>query len=319
MKKIEEFGDIYINYNNHIEKYLHNSENERILKIITYKELLGVILAGCDDDSIDYFYKEGLDRSINKISTISLLTTSYKKNKSKKKLLSYDFSNKNEKTNELVFDIPYFHRDIPEGFSVFCTDEENRLINEYINNKKIKSQEKKEKNKEEYITDEPLPNKTNFICQLCRKRYDNYKEHINSDEHKLKKKLYKNSYIKLSNTFKRIAKENSKLKNKNYNKKNDKMIKTIGNQFSNVSTLFSSQQDINFSNGGIINNENQSYNLRNKKKKEKNEFLIHRIPMKRKRSDDDDFIFDDMYKNLRNRNYGINLGKNDKINFNLCK
>ena len=73
------------------------------------------------------------------------------------------------------------------------------------------------------------------------------------------------------------------------------------------STLFSSQQAFSFSNAGICND---SYNLRNKKKKEKNEFLVHRMPMKRKRSEDDDFIFDEMYKNLRNnRNIGINLGK----------
>lgn len=304
MKKIEEFGDIYINYNNHVEKILHNSDKKEKIKIITYKELLGVILAGCEDYSIDYFYKEGLDKDINKNSTITLLTTSHKKNKIKKKLLYYDFCNLNEKNNELVIDIPYFHRDIPEGFSVFCTDEENRLINDYINNKKIKTEKK---NKEEFITEEPLPNKTNFICQLCRRRYDNYLEHINSEEHSSKKKLYKNSYMTLSNTFKRISKDFSKLKNKNISKKSDKMIKITGNQFSNVSTLFSSQQAFSFSNAGICND---SYNLRNKKKKEKNEFLIHRMPMKRKRSEDDDFIFDEMYKNLRNnKNIGINLGK----------
>ena len=39
---------------------------------------LGVILAGCEDDSIDYFYKEGLDKDINKFYTSLAISSQIK-------------------------------------------------------------------------------------------------------------------------------------------------------------------------------------------------------------------------------------------------
>jgi hypothetical protein len=71
----------------------------------------------------------------------------------------------------------------------------------------------KEKLKEINLMSEPEPSKKNFICQLCRSRFDNYKEHILSETHCKNIKKHKNTFNKLTITFKRIVKSHSCDKN----------------------------------------------------------------------------------------------------------
>ena len=74
------------------------------------------------------------------------------------------------------------------------------------------------------MTSEPEPSKKNFICQLCRSRFDNYRHHIISETHIKNIKKHKNSFNKLSSTFKRIVNNNFKISKENSN------IKSFSNQ-----------------------------------------------------------------------------------------
>ena len=218
LKMLENYGDIYFNDNNHIEVIKHNPKKNKIVKIITFKELL-LELAAFDDKSINYFYDRGLNKDINPEAIISLIINS---SKNKTQLESYDFSYKDDKKN-IFFDIPYFHKNTPEGFSVFCTDEEYGLVLNHVNKKGYKLRQKnkiKNKNKEEPLTSEPEPSKKNYICQLCLVKFNNYKEHINSEEHKRNINENKNAFNNLLMTFKRIS-------DNNFNKSKEKQQKKI--------------------------------------------------------------------------------------------
>ena len=75
--------------------------------------------------SINYFYEQGLSKKINPKSIISLILNN--------KLESYDFSYK--ENDKIIYDIPHYHDNVPEGFSVFCTDEEYNLVLNYVKKK----------------------------------------------------------------------------------------------------------------------------------------------------------------------------------------
>jgi hypothetical protein len=245
LKMIDNYGDIYFNNNNHIEIIKHNSKKNKIIKIITFKELL-LELAAFDNKSINYFIERGLNQNINQEAMISLI---FNTNKNKTQLESYDFSYQDDKKN-VYFDIPYFHHNVPEGFSVFCTDEEYELVINHVNKKGYKLRQKnKNKNKEEMITSEPEPTKKNYICQLCRVQFNNYKEHINSGEHNKNINENKNAFNKLSLTFKRIV-------DNNFNKIKENKGKKI--------VLNSSHLDFQFLSEKIKTKEKSNYNLRNK-------------------------------------------------------
>ena len=252
---IKTFGDIYLNYNNHIEKISHGSSKKNLIKIITYKELL-LELSTFKNKSINYFVEQGLDKNINQKANITLIITT---NRNKTKLESYDFSYKDENKNICV-DIPYYHNNVPDGFSVFCTDEEFELVMNHVNRRNSKSKIK-EKKKEENINSEPEPSKKNFICQLCRSRFDNYKEHIISDTHGKNIKKHKNSFNKLSLTFKRIVSDNFNI-TKDNNSSTNSNSKSFSNSLSNNDII----NFFEFSPENIkkINNK-QNYNLRVKK------------------------------------------------------
>jgi hypothetical protein len=229
LKLIEKYGDIYFNNNNHIEIIRHNSKNNRKVKIITFKELI-LEVAAFDNKSINYFFDRGLSKNINPEAIISLIINT-NSSKNKTQLESYDFSYKDEKKN-IFFDIPYFHKNTPEGFSVFCTDEEYGLVINHVNKKEYKLKQKnknKMKNREEIITSEPEPTKKNYICQLCLIKFDNYKEHINSDEHNKNILENKNAFNKLTSTFKRIVDHNN-----NSIKTKDKLKKIGNNTFKGI-------------------------------------------------------------------------------------
>ena len=192
-----------------MEKISHGSSKKSIIKIITYKELL-MELSSFESKTINYFIERGLNKNTNQRGNIALIITT---NKNKTRLESYDFSFKDE-NKKTCFDIPYYHKDVPEGFSVFCTDEEFDLVIKHVNKRDSKQKIKDEK-KEEAVTSEPQPSKKNFICQLCRSRFDNYKGHIISETHIKNIKKHKNSFNKLSLTFKRIVKNNFNISKEN--------------------------------------------------------------------------------------------------------
>ena len=210
MKMINNFGNIHLAYNNHVEIINHNSNNKNgIIKVITYKELI-IELSSFETKSLNFFIEHGLNKNVNKSASITLILTTMK---NKTKLESYDFSYK-DSNKKIIYDVPYLHKGVPEGFSVFCTDEEFDLVMSYIkkreNNFQKNKMKEKEKLKETNIMSEPEPSKKNFICQLCRSRFDNYKEHILSETHSKNIKKHKNSFNKLSVTFKRITRNNSR-------------------------------------------------------------------------------------------------------------
>ena len=247
LKMIDNFGDIYFNNNNHIEIIKHNSKKKKIIKIITFKELL-LEVAAFDNKSINYFFDRGLDKNINPEAIIALIINT---NKNKIQLESYDFSYKDEKKN-ILFDIPYFHKDVPEGFSVFCTDEEYGLVINHVNKKGYKLRQKnKYKKREEALTSEPEPTKKNYICQLCLVKFNNYKEHINSKEHHKNIIENKINFNKLSMTFKRIVGNNNVDKINEY--KNNKHLLENSTSFG-----------FNILSEKIRNKDKSYYNLRNK-------------------------------------------------------
>ena len=129
--------------------------------------------------------------------------------RNKTKLETYDFSYK-DSNKKIIYDVPYYHKEVPEGFSVFCTDEEFELVMSYIKKKENNFQKnkikEKEKLKEINLMSEPEPSKKNFICQLCRSRFDNYKEHIASETHCKNIKKHKNSQNRNHNNIQKFPK-----------------------------------------------------------------------------------------------------------------
>lgn len=217
MKLIERYGNIYFNCNNNIKKIIHNPQIKERIKVITYKELLFTLAnfknKSSKSNELDYFIEKGLDKNTNPDACISMLIKN-NNNMNITHLESYDFSYKDKK-EKIFYDIPYYHENVPDGFSVFCTDEEYKLVLEYVNKKRKKSKGKNKLtnlNKED-ISSLPEPTKKNYICHLCRVYFNNYKKHINSESHKNMISENKNSYKELSNTFKRIV-QNSQLDDK---------------------------------------------------------------------------------------------------------
>ena len=211
LKLIDKYGNIFFKYNNNIEKIIHNPKIKNPIKAITYKELL-FELANWNNkpiNKLNYFIEQGKKKKTNPEANISMIIKNFT-NENNTHLESYDFSYKDKRGN-IQYDIPYYHENVPEGFSVFCTDEEHKLVLEYVNKKRIKEKDKTKITniKKEDITSAPEPSKKNYICHLCRVFFNNYKKHINSENHKQMILENKNCYKNLSETFKRIVFNNN--------------------------------------------------------------------------------------------------------------
>ena len=88
---------------------------------------------------------------------------------------------------------------------------------------------KKQKDLEiQKLNTEPEPNKKEFICQICKARFDNYLDHIKSSLHERNKSKYLNSFKKIKLTFKRISDYN------NSNKNNNNIIKDRNEKTNNI-------------------------------------------------------------------------------------
>ena len=87
------------------------------------------------------------------------------------RLHSYEFpliEGKNWKEEALTkYDIPQLIKDIPEQFPPFCTTEESCLIKNLYKNSFIK-------NIKEDNIEEPIPNKKNNYCDICKKTFLDY-------------------------------------------------------------------------------------------------------------------------------------------------
>ena len=210
---IKDFDTIYYYENNFIKKInirnnktkaLHSfSKSIRIITINALNEEINIF----DSRTFDYFIQKGLDATFSQKNVLCL----YPKNKYKKinELIFYNFnSSKNIEEN----DIPFYHPKAPENFSLFCSEYEYRQVLKHLKTEEYKNQllEKKMKLEEEQkLKSEPEPAKKEFLCQICKSRFDNYLDHIKSSLHAKNKSRYNDTYMSIKNTFKRITEFNT--------------------------------------------------------------------------------------------------------------
>ena len=115
LRMINNFSDIHLAYNNHIEIIKHNNNvKNKAIKVITYKELI-LELSSFENKSLNFFFDHGLNKNTNQVSNITLILTTMR---NKTKLETYDFSYK-DSNKKIIYDVPYYHKEVPEGFSVF--------------------------------------------------------------------------------------------------------------------------------------------------------------------------------------------------------
>lgn len=197
------------------------------------------------------------------------------------------------------YEIPQYIQDIPEGFSIFCTLWEASKVKQYMQlsqeeQDKLGIGDNEEKDTEDILLKEPIP-KTNY-CNLCRRNFDDYLQHIDSIIHK--NSINKNQMMinTAKDTFKRINqfwnnKNNNNndlnsLKNYSINEKNENnklaitsyssfssSISTFKYEDSNFKSINSFHEQDTFIFENINNKENQSDNIMPKKSKNKNIFI----------------------------------------------
>ena len=167
---IKDYGIIYFNNHNHIEKIVNKRGDSSFIRIISINSLKEEINF-LRPKTFEFFLNKGLNKRSNPKSTISLLLRN--RIKKTKNLISYTFNCSNNTSDN---DIPFFHKDAPDGFSYFCTQDEYIQILSHIKTEEYKIQliQKKQKVEEEIIHTEPEPNKKQFLCQICKSRFDNY-------------------------------------------------------------------------------------------------------------------------------------------------
>ena len=223
---IKDFNIIHCYDNNFIRKiYIKNNRSknfkeENIIKIITLYSLYDEINM-FKSKLYDFFIEKGLNKNYSSDTTICI----YLRNKHKKEsdLIFQNFNNskKLEENN-----IPFYHPKAPDTFSLFCSEYEFKQILRHIKTEEYQIQLKEKKNKleeEKILKEEPEPNKKEFLCQICKARFDNYLEHIKSNLHNKNKIKYSEAFISINNTFKRIV-ENNKINNKKNKNKNELII-----------------------------------------------------------------------------------------------
>ena len=259
------------------------------MRIITVKSLTEEI-DFFKPKSFNFFLENGLNKTSNPKTTIALLL----KNKLKHNTIirSFSFSNDN---NVLNNDIPFYHPFAPDGFSLFCSQYEYNKILTYITTEEYKNKIilKKQQSEEGYkLKTEPEPNKKEFLCQVCKTRFDNYLEHIKSKLHNKNKSSYINSYKRLKLTFKRIVEDNKKNKilNESNNLDNMKTQKNKKKEYKNFhkdntkkyinNELFSSNNENKICFRDEFQNKLQNKlnsNEQDKEKKENKEISIKEI------------------------------------------
>ena len=126
----------------------------------------------------------------------------------------------------------------------------------HIKTEEYKNQLERKKQKDleiQILKTEPEPNKKEFICQICKARFDNYLDHIKSTLHERNKLKYLNAFNKIKLTFKRIAEYNNSKKNNINSNKDGKNEKSHNiNIYDNIGTTKEESFSINDDNK-IIN------------------------------------------------------------------
>ena len=210
-------------------------------------------MAAFEPKTFNYFLDQGLKTNMNPNTSLALeINTS----KNKCQLESYDFSYNDGK--KLIYDVPYYHPNVPQGFSAFCTDEEYSLVLDYIKKKNKTPTTTNITKIQEEITSEPEPSKKNYLCQLCMVKFKNYREHITSQEHKQNIIDNKSLFDKLSKSIRRIVDHNNYLNNMKDNlineegsidipitSKSTKKIKNLSYNLRNKNSYFEKNNDIN--------------------------------------------------------------------------
>jgi hypothetical protein len=207
---IKDYGIIYFNNHNHIEKKINKKDNNSIIKIITIKSLKEEI-DNFKPRTFNFFLENGLNKKSDPKSTISIITKNRTTKEAQIKYYSFIYNN-----NISENDIPFYHPGAPDGFSIFCTQSEYMQVLLYIKTDEYQNQLQRKKEKEiekQILKTEPEPNKNEFLCQICRSRFNNYLEHIKSNLHERNKNKYNNSFKKIKLTFKRIAEFKKEQKN----------------------------------------------------------------------------------------------------------
>ena len=205
---LKKYGSIFLYNNSHIEKIIINKNNNSTIRAITINSLREEI-ENFKPKPYKYFIHKGLNKKLNPKNIITLIL----RNKTRQELLKfYSFNNI---PDIIENDIPFFHPDVPDGYSLFCSQLEYEQLMNFLKNKENDKKEKKEEEEEEIFESEPIPCKRHFICQICKCKFNNYKEHVNSKFHFENNLKYRNIFMKMKLTFKKISYYNEKKKNKN--------------------------------------------------------------------------------------------------------
>lgn len=283
---MQDYGIIYLYDNNYTRKIIVKDNNNSSIRIITLNSLKKEIEFFNPKPYI-YFIENGLNENSNKKSTMAVII----KNKLNENILKYfSFNNSN---NEKENDIPFFHSDVPDGYSLFCSHFEYIQLMEFLkkNEKKIKKEE------EESLDLEPIPRRKNFLCQICKIKFGNYIEHMKSSLHAHNKSKYSNIFKKIQNTFKRIVDYNEQ---ENYTFQNEKSILDNSINTNNITTKCDSC---------IINDENKDINKKNITEVEKNSQKGENISMK-----EIIMILDSIDSKSKNISFRLGKRKNNEKN-----
>jgi hypothetical protein len=258
---IKDFNTIYF-YDNNFVRQINIKNNSKvkslynkIIKIITIdalKEELNIF----SSKSIDFFFKKGLNKPKNFSEKNLICLLLQNKFKQTENLISYNFNNSKKMEDN---DIPSYHPKAPETFSLFCSEYEYIQILNHIKTKEYQKQllEKKLKDdKAQLLKSEPEPLKKEFLCQICKSRFDNYLEHIKSSLHMKNKSRYNNVFDNIKNTFKRIVENNNNNIKTENNKNNDLIIEENNLFISTKEDSLSINEEINTNKNIICDKKN---------------------------------------------------------------
>lgn len=193
-----------------MEKIVIRKSNNSFMKMITINSLMEEI-ENFDNKPFRYFVKKGLDKKSNSKNVLALIL----KNELNEEILKHHSFNNSK--NMALNDIPFFHPYTPSGFFLFCTKFEYIQMMKYFKTQKKKI--KRQIIEEESFSQEPIPSKSHFICQICRVKFDKYLEHINSRFHKQNNMQNKSLFVRIKLTFRRILRnieeQNDNIKERN--------------------------------------------------------------------------------------------------------
>lgn len=254
---MQDYGIIILYDNNNTRKIIVKENNNLSIRIITLNSLKKEIEFFTPKPFI-YFIENGLNENSNKKSTMAVII----KNKLNENILKFFCFNNS--INERENDVPFYHPNVPDGYSLFCSQFEYIQLMEFLK----KNEKKFKKEEEESLEAEPIPRKKNFLCQICKIKFGNYIEHMNSNLHAHNKLKFANIFKKIQNTFKRIVYNNEQEKINYQNEKNILDNSIITNNITTKCDSF------------IVSDENKDINKKNIIDEEKSSKKDENISMK---------------------------------------